>query len=270
MVASAAGMGYDCVVPASAGAGVDSPKQVRRAGAIRQASFFMPVTHHGGLRGEAERSAGCLTGRSVNPAQIRHHLFDSSVGGLRSQLGARIMAARQSSALPNTPITKQCSKCGKEKLLAEFTRDQRKRLGVRCSCKACDREWRLSNQEYMSTYLIEWRKRNQGYANIAIKKWRADNPEKEKAIKNNRRARKLNSEGSHTAADIQQILVLQKGKYAVCHAAISIGYHVDHIVPLALNGGNSKYNLQLLCQHCNLSKHAKHPVDFMQSRGMLL
>lgn len=35
-------------------------------------------------------------------------------------------------------------------------------------------------------------------------------------------------------------------------------------------GANDKSNIQLLCPHCNLSKGAKHPVDFMQERGMLL
>lgn len=48
------------------------------------------------------------------------------------------------------------------------------------------------------------------------------------------------------------------------------GYHVDHIQPLALGGSNDKTNLQLLCPTCNTKKSAKHPIDFMQSRGLLL
>ena len=85
-----------------------------------------------------------------------------------------------------------------------------------------------------------------------------------------RRARKRKADGSHTAADIQQLLVLQKSKCAVCHANIANGYHVDHVIPLVSGGSNNKDNLQLLCSTCNLSKGAKHPVDFMQERGMLL
>lgn len=100
--------------------------------------------------------------------------------------------------------------------------------------------------------------------------WETANPEKVSANKRNRRARKRNAEGSHTAADIRQLLLLQKSKCAVCRASIAKGYHVDHVIPLALNGGNGKDNLQLLCPPCNLSKNAQHPVDFMQSRGMLL
>lgn len=44
----------------------------------------------------------------------------------------------------------------------------------------------------------------------------------------------------------------------------------DHIMPMDLGGSNDASNLQLLCQSCNSSKHAKHPVDFMQERGFLL
>ena len=40
--------------------------------------------------------------------------------------------------------------------------------------------------------------------------------------------------------------------------------------PLALGGSNDKANLQLLCPTCNAKKSAKHPIDFMQSRGLLL
>jgi hypothetical protein len=33
---------------------------------------------------------------------------------------------------------------------------------------------------------------------------------------------------------------------------------------------NDKYNLQLLCAPCNLSKRAKDPIEFNQSLGLLL
>ncbi|MBU9359553.1 HNH endonuclease [Burkholderia multivorans] len=44
----------------------------------------------------------------------------------------------------------------------------------------------------------------------------------------------------------------------------------DDIEPLARGGSNDIANIQLLCRTCNLSKHARDPVEFMQSRGFLL
>ena len=41
-------------------------------------------------------------------------------------------------------------------------------------------------------------------------------------------------------------------------------------MPLALGGKHEDENLQLLCATCNLSKGAKHPIAFMQSKGRLL
>lgn len=73
-------------------------------------------------------------------------------------------------------------------------------------------------------------------------------------------------------ADIQdKLLVLQRGRCACCRCDLrNEKYHLDHHMPLALGGAHDDRNMQLLCKTCNLSKHSKHPVDFMQSRGFLL
>lgn len=94
--------------------------------------------------------------------------------------------------------------------------------------------------------------------------------EQYKAYMHTRRARKLNAGGSHTVEDIRAIFTLQKGKCPVCKISIKDGYHVDHVTALANGGSNDRLNLQLLCPPCNRYKSAKHPVDFMQSRGFLL
>jgi len=78
---------YDFAVLATTGAGGRSPSTARRV-APDQAFFYARSIHlNGGLRGEAEKPAGVLTGRSANPALIRHHSFSSDVGGLQTQLG---------------------------------------------------------------------------------------------------------------------------------------------------------------------------------------
>lgn len=138
-------------------------------------------------------------------------------------------------------------------------------------CKKQDiAKYREDNAEKIRLVSRTYRQKNADAIRERLSNWEKTNPEKRKALNHNRRARKLNAEGSHTAADIQQLLVLQKSKCAVCRTSIKNGYHVDHVIPLALNGGNGKDNLQLLCPSCNCSKGAKNPVDFMQERGMLL
>lgn len=220
----------------------------------------------------------------ARPATI---LLSPDVGGLQSQSGVRIMAISQSSALPNTENTKRCTKCGKEKPLSGFCKDSTRKNGLQRCCKDCNaaycKNWKITNQDHWKTIVRNYcnnnkdvlRERNAKYrvtddGKLSKKKWKLANQQAVTTHHRNRKARKRNAEGSHTAADIQQLLILQKSKCAVCRVSIAKGYHVDHVIPLALNGGNGKDNLQLLCPHCNLSKNAQHPVDFMQSRGMLL
>lgn len=77
--------------------------------------------------------------------------------------------------------------------------------------------------------------------------------------------------GRVTKKDVEDLLNLQKWRCAACKADVKkVGYHLDHIFPLAKGGTNERNNLQILCPACNLSKSAKHPIDFMQSIGMLL
>lgn len=98
--------------------------------------------------------------------------------------------------------------------------------------------------------------------------WRASNPGKCRVYVQNRRARKNGGKLSPGLTD--KLFKLQRGKCACCHVSIEDGHHLDHVIPLALDGPNEDWNMQLLCGPCNLSKGAKHPVDFMRQRGFLL
>lgn len=189
----------------------------------------------------------------------------------------------------STPETKICIKCGNEKSISEFCKDSHKKSGLQSRCNVCNadhsRQWREANPERYRASIKDYCVNNRGllleksrqYRVVYIEKykaskkaWKIKNPQKVAESHRNRRASKRNAEGLHTAADIRELHNLQMRKCAVCRISIAKNYHVDHVIPLALGGSNNRDNLQLLCPSCNLSKNAQHPVDFMQSRGMLL
>ena len=131
-------------------------------------------------------------------------------------------------------------------------------------------KWAKNNPKKIKEARGKWAKNNPERVKVLAREWRKENPEMGKASKHKRRARKLAVGGSFTAAEIKKILKQQKGKCIVCKVGITKAYHIDHIMPLMLEGSNNISNIQLLCQHCNLSKGAKHPIDFMQENGFLL
>ena len=78
-----------------------------------------------------------------------------------------------------------------------------------------------------------------------------------------RRARLRAARGLLTYGIIQHLLVVQGGECAYCPAKLSSGFHLDHIMPLALGGLNADDNVQLLCPPCNQNKGARHPDSFV-------
>lgn len=131
--------------------------------------------------------------------------------------------------------------------------------------------WRANNRDKARSYYAKWREANPDKVVIALKRWKSAHPEMNRIYCQNRKAR-LGESGCALSKDLAgRLIKLQKGKCACgCGRKLSDGYHLDHIMPLALGGKNEDVNIQLLSNVCNLSKHAKHPVEFMQSRGFLI
>lgn len=102
------------------------------------------------------------------------------------------------------------------------------------------------------------------------KAWRGKNPEAVRAHAMTRWALKKGSSGSYNAVDVRELRELQRYKCAACGVSVRKKYHVDHIHPLSRGGLNERRNLQILCPHCNMSKHARDPVEWAQSKGRLL
>ena len=181
---------------------------------------------------------------------------------------------------------KQCSKCGSfnrnkqgncgdcAKAISVIYREKNKEKikayrvanSSKHSSSKSSKEWRARNPENA----IEYRLKNKQKIAAINALWASKNIEKMRTYTQNRRAAKRENGGSISPDIAKKLLVLQRGRCACCGIPLGNSYHLDHKMPIALGGSNSDDNIQLLTPRCNMQKHNKHPVDFMQSRGFLL
>lgn len=102
------------------------------------------------------------------------------------------------------------------------------------------------------------------------KQLRGDNADATRLRNTNRRALRQASGERLPRGFLPALLSKQRGRCAGCGASIRNGYHADHVVPLARGGKHEPDNIQLLCPRCNMTKHAKDPVEWRQSIGQLI
>lgn len=55
-----------------------------------------------------------------------------------------------------------------------------------------------------------------------------------------------------------------------CNLKLINDYHIDHYYPLSKGGKHTISNLVISCPKCNMTKHAKDPIEFANSIGKLL
>lgn len=130
--------------------------------------------------------------------------------------------------------------------------------------------YRAINKEKISLRNAKWRSLNPGKVKAQSNRWKSENPSANRIHKQNRRSRKIENGGVLSKGLTEKLFKLQRGKCPCCGEPLGDDYHLDHKMPLALGGANEDWNMQLLRAICNMQKHAKHPIDFMQSKGFLL
>ena len=162
----------------------------------------------------------------------------------------------------------------KERLAAEASaRHREKAADPEYMRKQAERAaaYRAANPHKTKEQNARRRAANPERARAESRAWFAANKHKRAAYEQNQRARKRGL-GGNLSPDIRATLMkAQRGRCACCKVDLAKwAVHLDHIMPLALGGEHRDENMQLLCQPCNQSKHAKHPVDFMQELGFLL
>lgn len=133
-----------------------------------------------------------------------------------------------------------------------------------------NKEWAAANGEKMRAYRNAWREKNPEKNKECQKKWQTENRDAINVTARNCRSRRRKAEGKHTVSEVRAIRKSQRGKCAYCRSTLGAKAHLDHIQPLAAGGSNWPSNLQWLCAPCNLSKNARDPIEFAQSRGLLI
>lgn len=128
----------------------------------------------------------------------------------------------------------------------------------------------LANKERILAKDKLYREANKEKVAARRKRWLLKNPDVIRINKQNRRERAKSAGGQLSKGLTEKLFQAQRGKCACCKLDLGDNYELDHVLPLALGGLNEDANMQLLRKACNRQKHAKHPVDFMQSRGYLL
>lgn len=199
---------------------------------------------------------------------------------------------------------KICTKCALEKLLVEFSKNKKTKDGLQHECKACmaarARDYYFSKSALINERRAQVRKDNPGparardatyYAANAQKvaqysavyyqknkenrrryssEWSKRNPGARNVVTQNRRAKVCSSNGALSKGLSDRLFKRQRGLCPCCANQLGDDYHLDHKMPLALGGSNTDDNMQLLRAQCNRQKAARHPIEFMQSRGFLL
>lgn len=126
--------------------------------------------------------------------------------------------------------------------------------------KALSRKWYYSNPAKVYKYHVERYASDPARAKQNALMWSRKNPTKVAAVRHSRRSQKSKSE-SFKYFEIEILRIKQMNKCNYCQIILH-KFHIDHVMPLKLGGGNNIENIQLLCPKCNLRKGAKHPDIF--------
>lgn len=154
----------------------------------------------------------------------------------------------------------------------EFMREQAAKWYKNNSEKVKEKSriWQSNNLDKRREWSVLYRAKNPEKTRAWALKWEKANPDALRINRKNRKSRERSAGGKLSTGLISKLFQLQKGICPCCSILLGVDYHLDHIIPIALGGRNDDSNMQLLRRRCNQQKSAKHPVDYMQSKGFLL
>ncbi len=132
-------------------------------------------------------------------------------------------------------------------------------------------EWRKENPQVIVAWRNKHRERLLAKTKEGFKRYRERNPKAYLVHMANRRAVTDHSGGKLSVDLWGKLFEWQKGICPYCKVDLkSTKVHLDHLIPIALNGKHSDSNMQLTCSKCNHRKHAKDPIQFGEEMGIFI
>jgi 5-methylcytosine-specific restriction endonuclease McrA len=153
-------------------------------------------------------------------------------------------------------VTKRAARAAKNKE-RDAARKRAKYAADKENNLAKQRIYRQNNKKKIAAIKRAYREANKEYIAAKIKEWVAQNGDRVRVHRKNRRARKMGAEGNYAPADVSLLWESQNGKCVGCGSSLERSCTVDHILPLSRGGSNWPNNLQLLCKPCNSRKGTK-------------
>lgn len=169
---------------------------------------------------------------------------------------------------------KEYSEKNRDRLI-EYKRNRYSENRLDLQAKA--REYYAKNREKRIEYSRSYQVANKSLSDAAQSKYRDANKERRNAYhevyrKANRerminyvvRRSRVVKEGSISSGLFTVLLQEQGAQCPGCLRPLGDDAHMDHYLPLKLGGKHDDTNIQLLCSSCNLKKHAKHPLRWLE------
>ena len=173
---------------------------------------------------------------------------------------------------------KRCSKCRAVKSLSEFSKKSDRTSGYASECKECDnagtQKSRQENKDLVlksnATYrennrekIRAWHRKNYAENRDELLAQKLEYQKNNKAVRDakneNRRARRVDAEGSFTKKEWIDLCNKYGNKCLCCGEKKKLT--ADHVIPLEKGGTNYITNIQPLCGSCNSRKHTK-AIDY--------